>query len=155
MSDPSTSRHLAFRVHEGVPWLVLAEGVLAELLLEPAWCALPGAAAGLRGATNVRGAVYPVFDLLPSLGYPPSSAPRLLLIESGRFGAAVAILGEPRIGQWQPLGAAHSDANAIPPFVLESGLLDEHPAWLIQHRPWFEALGGRSESRPMSATTSV
>lgn len=146
MSDSQAARRLAFRLHPDLPWLVLSEGVLAEFLLEPAWCALPGASPGIYGAVNVRGAVYPVFDLLPHCGHPPAQNAPLLLIETGRNGAVVAIHGEPQIGVWQDEPTALDGASALAAFAHGAGRFGSEPAWHLDHRRCFHNLGGTADA---------
>ncbi|AVP98686.1 hypothetical protein C7S18_16485 [Ahniella affigens] len=146
MIEAPATRRLAFRSHPDLPWLVLSEGVLAELLLEPAWCALPGASAGIYGAVNVRGTVYPVFDLLPLCGRPPAQGAPLLLIETGQTGAAAAIHGEPRVGVWQADSATLDADSPLANFVFGVGTFESEPACHFDHRRCFRTLGGGDDT---------
>ncbi len=135
-------RRLSFKVHDTLPWLVLAPGVPAELLLAPPRCVLPGARPWSNGAVNLRGAVFPLFDLVPFLGMAPDAPRRPMMVGVGTRAAAIEICGEPRVGFWRHDDHASELPEALRPFVLASGSIDGEPAVLFDHDQWFHAAGG-------------
>jgi len=140
-------RRLAFKVHDDVPWLVLAPGIPAELLLNVPRCRLPGARPFAGSAVNLRGVVYPVFDLARFLDLPGDSEQRPLLIGTGQQAACIDIQGEPRVGLWAEQSSTEEDSRnggpeALREFAIARGAIDDMPAILLDHRAWFHAVGG-------------
>lgn len=139
-------RRLAFKVHDDVPWLVLAPGIPAELLLNVPRCRLPGARPHAGSAVNLRGVVYPVFDLARFLDLQVHSELRPLLIGTGQQAACIEIKGEPRVGLWTQEsstdGVGELGPESMHEFALAHGAIDDMPAILLDHRAWFHAAGG-------------
>ena len=135
-------RRLSFRVHADLPWLVLAPGIAAELLLAPPRCQLPGARPWNNSAVNLRGVVYPVFDLVRFLGMTPEASRRPMMIGVGIRAAAIEVIGEPQVGRWQPEANEPDCPEALKPFVLAAGSIERESALLFDHGGWFHVAGG-------------
>lgn len=80
------------------PWLVLASGVGAEVVISGTQCTVPNAAPWLKGLVNQGGNIYPIFDMGKWLGLPEDGvARRIVLIGRGQTGAAILCINEPRL----------------------------------------------------------
>ncbi len=77
--------------------LLLMKGLYSEFIEMPAICPIPNTPTWLFGVSNLRGAVYPIFDFYFLLGLkkPPSRELGLLILDRGEKMVGFPIKGSP------------------------------------------------------------
>ncbi len=88
--DPVAPR-IGFRPHPALPWLLLAEGVPLQILIDPAPVRVPNTRPWFRGVVSQRGNILPVFDLGLWAGLPPEDQAPALLVAIGSGAHACAV----------------------------------------------------------------
>lgn len=136
------SLRLGFCFAEGQPWLTLPAGTQAEIALDARYCAIPNTPPWFHGVVNLRGAIYPVFDVAAWCGIDLTTVPRrVLLVDQGEHRAGVLCVGEPTVLACTPMVAKADAPSRLRDFLADSADSSRGPAVTFDHRGFFAQAG--------------
>jgi chemotaxis signal transduction protein len=133
---------LGLRFADGQPLLALAAGTQAEIALDARYCAIPNTPLWFHGVVNLRGAIYPVFDVAAWCGIDLRGASRrVVLLDQGEQCAGVLCVGEPLVLSCAPTPETGRAPTRLAPFLTGDMDSNHGPAFAFDHRRFFAQAG--------------
>ena len=139
-------RRLGFRV--GEVGLLIGESVTSELTDVLQMCAIPNTASWMLGIANLRGNLFPVFEMAVLLGmeHNPKVKQMLLILGQGSSAAGIIIDGLPAqqiLAETDKLENLPALPQVIRPYV-SSAYEKAGEMWFsFEHEGFFQSLGER------------
>jgi chemotaxis signal transduction protein len=137
-SSASDAPRIGLRPHPALPWLLLPNGVPAQVLTEAAQVKVPNTRKWFRGVVSQRGNLLPVFDIGEWAGHGPT-------VGDDRQGPVVVVIG---IGT-----DAFALLSHLSPGLVRVGRLDASPAGGTTHGALTDYLGQAWAVAPGGADT--
>jgi twitching motility protein PilI len=139
-------RRLGFQV--GELNLLIGENVISELTDIPSLCPIPNTAAWMLGVGNLRGNLFPVFELTMLVGmeHKPKAKQMLLILGQGDAAAGVIIDGLPAhqiLAETDRLESLPALPSIIRPYVSSAYEKAGNIWFVFDHDGFFSSLGER------------
>jgi twitching motility protein PilI len=128
--------------------LLIGENVISELLDIPQLCAIPNTAPWMLGIANLRGNLFPVFEMTMLLGmeHKANTKQMLLILGQGDVAAGVIIDGLPAhqlLAETDQLESLPALSDTIRPYISTAYEKSGNIWFTFDHESFFESLGER------------
>lgn len=146
-ASPQASPRIAFRASRELPALLLAQGTISQVAIDPVLAPVPNTKHWFRGVYGMRGTLVPVFDLAAYCGQSPLPMRELtvLVLDPNKQPLGLVCVQAPRVASVVPVEhEVLSDGwQSLSEFLTHPMIFEGEPAFEFNYRHWIARAGSQ------------